>query len=184
MQLINTGLAEQFMVHTKVSLWAGMIGAFPYILYHLFRFVSPALYDDEKRYAFRIVSCGYVMFMIGMAFSYFLIFPLTVRFLGTYQVSEDVQNMVTLQSYVSTLLILSLSLGVMFEMPMLSWLFAKLGFLEASFMHNHRKHAVIIILLVTAIITPTSDIFTLLLVGFPMWIPFECSILVVKLCPR
>lgn len=98
-QLINTGLAEQFIIHMKTAMCAGLLCASPYILYQLFRFVSPALYADERRYAVRIVGWGYVMFLTGVAISYFLIFPLTFRFLGTYQVADDVMNMISLQSY-------------------------------------------------------------------------------------
>ncbi len=104
-QLINTGLAEQFIIHMKTALCAGILGAAPYILYQLFRFVSPALYSNERRYAIRVVGWGYVMFMIGVVISYFLIFPLTFRFLGTYQVAGDITNMITLQSYMSTLVV-------------------------------------------------------------------------------
>lgn len=116
----------------------------------------------------------------GILLSYYLIFPLTFRFLGTYQVSDAVQNMITLQSYISTLLTLSLTMGIVFEMPVLSWLFARLGFLSADFMRHYRKHAVVVILIVAAIITPTSDIFTLSLVAFPIWLLYEVSILLVQ----
>ena len=120
------------------------------------------------------------MFMVGVLISYFLIFPLTFRFLGTYQVSDQVENMISLQSYISTLLMMSLAMGIVFEIPILSWLFAKLGFISADFMRRYRRHAVVIILVVAAIITPTSDVFTLLLVSLPMWLLYEVSIWIVK----
>ncbi len=179
-KLINTGLAQQFMIHMKVAMCTGVLCASPYILYQLFRFVSPALYANERKYVVRIVGYGYVMFMLGVLISYFLIFPLTFRFLGTYQVSEQVENMISLQSYISTLLMMSLAMGIVFEIPILSWLFAKLGFISADFMRRYRRHAVVIILIVAAIITPTSDVFTLLLVSLPMWLLYEVSILIVK----
>ena len=179
-KLINTGLAQQFMIHMKVAMCTGVLCASPYILYQLFRFVSPALYANERKYVVRIVGYGYVMFMLGVLISYFLIFPLTFRFLGTYQVSEQVENMISLQSYISTLLMMSLAMGIVFEIPILSWLFAKLGFISADFMRRYRRHAVVIILVVAAIITPTSDVFTLLLVSLPMWLLYEVSILIVK----
>lgn len=178
-QIINTGLAQQFLIHMQTALWAGVLCASPYILYQLFRFVSPALYADERRYAVSVAGWGYALFMLGVAVSYFLVFPLTFRFLGTYQVSADVGNMITLQSYIDTLLMLSLSMGVVFELPILSWLFARLGFLTSSFMRQYRRHAVVIILVVAAIITPTSDVFTLLVVSLPMWLLYEASIRVV-----
>ena len=172
-KLINTGLAQQFMIHMKVAMCTGVLCASPYILYQLFRFVSPALYANERKYVVRVVGYGYIMFMVGVLISYFLIFPLTFRFLGTYQVSDQVENMISLQSYISTLLMMSLAMGIVFEIPILSWLFAKLGFISADFMRRYRRHAVVIILVVAAIITPTSDVFTLLLVSLPMWLLYR-----------
>lgn len=178
--LINTGLAEQFIIHMKAALCAGLICAAPYALYQLFRFVSPALYADERRYAVRVVGWGYLMFMLGVLVSYFLIFPLTFRFLGTYQVSDDVANMITLGSYISTLMVMSLAMGLVFEIPVLAWLFAKLGFVSAGFMRRYRRHAIVIILIVAAVITPTADIFTLSIVALPMWLLYELSIYLIK----
>ena len=113
-KLINTGLAEQFLIHMKVAMCMGILCASPYILYQLFRFVSPALYSNERKYVVRVVGSGYVMFMLGVLLSYFLIFPLTFRFLGTYQVSSDVENMIALQSYISTLILMSLAMGIVY----------------------------------------------------------------------
>lgn len=178
-RLINTGLAQQFIIHMKTALCAGFLCASPYILYQIFRFVSPALYENEQRYALKSVGWGYVMFMTGVAVSYFLIFPLTFRFLGTYQVSDDVTNMISLDSYMSTLIMMCLAMGVVFEMPVLAWLFARLGFISADFLRTYRKHAVVIILVAAAIITPTSDVFTLLIVSLPMYLLYEVSILII-----
>lgn len=178
-QLINTGLAQQFIIHMKTALCAGVLCASPYILYQLFRFVSPALYANERKYVVRVVGGGYAMFVVRVLVSYFLIFPLTFRFLGTYQVSGEVANLITLDSYISTLVLMCLSMGIVFEIPILSWLFAQLGFLSAGFMRRYRKHAIVIILVVAAIITPTSDVFTLSLVALPMWLLYEVSILLV-----
>lgn len=177
-QLINTGLAQQFIIHMKTALCAGVLCTSPYILYQLFRFVSPALYANERKYVVRVVGGGYVMFVVGVLVSYFLIFPLTFRFLGTYQVNGEVANLITLDSYISMLVLMCLSMGIVFEIPILSWLFAKLGFLSADFMRRYRKHAIVIILVVAAIITPTSDVFTLSLVALPMLL-YEVSILLV-----
>lgn len=179
-QLISTGLAEQFMIHMQTAFCVGIICASPYILYQLYRFVSPALYTKERQYALRVVGGAYMMFALGVAINYFLIFPLTFRFLGDYHVSPDVANMVTLQSYISSLLTMSLALGIVFEIPILSWLFAKLGFLTTPFMRHYRRHAIVIILIVAAVITPTSDVFTLSLVALPMWVLYEMSIFIVK----
>lgn len=178
--LINTGLAGQFVIHMKAALCIGVLCASPYILYQLFRFVSPALYADERHYVVPVVCGGYAMFLTGVLVSYFLIFPLTFRFLGTYQVRGDVENLIALESYISTLLTMSLAMGLVFEIPVLSWLFAKLGFLTAGFMRRYRKHAIVLILTVAAVITPTSDVFTLLIVSLPMWLLYEISILLVN----
>ena len=183
-QLINTGLAEQFVIHMKTALCAGVLCASPYTLYQLFRFVSPALYANERRFALPIVVGGYVMFMLGVLISYYLIFPLTFRFLGTYQVSEDVVNMISLQSYMSTLTLMSISMGIVFEMPVVAWLMARMGLLTASFMNRYRRHAIVVILMVAAIITPTSDIFTLLMVSLPMWLLYEVSVCIVRVSNR
>ncbi len=179
-RLINTGLAQQFIIHMKTALCAGVLCASPYILYQLFRFVSPALYDNERRYVIRVVGGGYAMFASGVLVSYFLIFPLTFRFLGTYQVSGEVDNLIALDSYISTLVMMCLAMGIVFEIPILSWLFAKLGLLSADFMRRYRKHAIVIILVVAAVITPTPDVFTLSLVALPMWVLYKISILIVK----
>lgn len=178
--LINTGLAEQFVIHMKTALCAGVLCASPYILYQLYRFVSPALYADEKTYAVKTVGWGYLMFLTGVLVSYFLIFPLTFRFLGTYQVAGDIDNMITLQSYMSTLILMSLALGLVFEMPVLAWMFAKMGFLSPGFMRKYRRHAIVIILIIAAIITPTSDVVTLLLVALPMYLLYEASIMIIR----
>lgn len=179
-QLVSTGLAQQFILHVKTALSVGAILASPYILYQLFRFVSPALYANEREYAVKVVGFGYLLFLIGIAVSYFVVFPLTFRFLGTYQVSAEVTNMITLDSYISTLMTMTLSMGIVFEIPVLSWLFAKLGFLSATFMRHYRKHAIVVILSVAAVITPTSDVFTLLVVSAPMYLLYELSILLVS----
>jgi sec-independent protein translocase protein TatC len=178
--LMNTGLTEQFMIHLRTAMYAGVLVASPYIIYLLFRFVSPALYDNERKYATALVSSGYLMFMLGTLLNYFLIFPLTVKFLGTYQVSDDVANMLTLQSYIDTLLMMSLVMGIVFELPVVSWLLGKMGLIHASMMRTWRKHAIVAILILAAIITPTTDAFTLFIVALPIWLLYEVSILIVK----
>lgn len=178
-KIINTQLAAQFVMHMRVSFSGGILLASPYIIYQLFRFVSPALYENEKKYSVRIIGWGYVLFMMGVLLNYFLIFPLTFRFLATYQVSAEVENTITLASYMDTLLMMTLMMGIVFEIPVLCWLFAKMGFLTADFMTRYRHHAVVIILIVGAIITPTSDIFTLLMVSVPMYLLYEVSIWIV-----
>jgi sec-independent protein translocase protein TatC len=178
--LMNTGLTEQFMIHLRTAFYAGVLVALPYTLYLLFHFVSPALYDNERKYATALVSSGYVMFMLGTLLNYLLIFPLTVKFLGTYQVSPDVANMLTIQSYIDTLLTMSLVMGIVFELPVVSWLLGQMGLVNAHMMSQWRKHAIVAILVVAAIITPTTDAFTLFVVAMPIWLLYELSILIVK----
>lgn len=184
LHLINTGLTEQFLIHMKVALMAGLLIASPYLLYTAFRFISPALYPNERRVSVRLIGAAYLQFLIGVALNYLLIFPLTVRFLGTYQVSADVDNLLTISSYVDTLLMMSLVFGVVFEIPVVSWLLARFGMLRAEWMTRFRRHAVVVILIVAAVITPTSDIFTLLLVSLPIWLLYEASIVIVQATER
>ncbi len=179
-QLINTGLAQQFIIHLKTALCAGVVLAAPFALYQIFGFISPGLYSNERRYASCLVISGYIMFILGAALIYLIIFPLTFQFLGTYQVADDVLNMISIESYMSTLIMMSLCMGVICELPVISWICARMGVLSSAFMARYRRHAIVIILIVAAIITPTSDIFTLMLVSVPIWILYEVSVLIVK----
>ena len=181
LSLINVNLAQQFIVHMKVALYVGMLVASPYIIYVLFGFIAPALFDSERRFAVRAVTSGYLMFIAGVLLNYFLIFPLTVRFLGSYQVSSDVANLISLESFISTLLMLSLMIGIVFELPVMCWLLAKMGVLKSTFMKQYRRHAIVVIVALAAIITPTADAFTLSLVAIPIYLLFEVSVLIVKL---
>ena len=177
--LMNIGLTEQFMIHLKTALYMGFLLSSPYILFQMFRFVSPALYDNERKYAFGIVGSAYVMFLLGNLLNYFLIFPFTLKFLGTYQVSSDVANMLTLQSYMDTFFILSLMIGVVFELPVVTWILGKLGIVDRHMMQQYRRHAIVLILIVAAIITPTTDAFTLVIVSIPFWLLYVLSVLIV-----
>ena len=181
LHLMNTGLTEQFMIHMRTALYAGLLAASPYVLYELFRFISPGLYQNERRYAGWIVGAAYVMFLVGTLVNYFVVFPLTVRFLGTYQVSPDVANMLTLQSYVDTLLGMSLVMGVVFELPVVCGLMGRMGLLTDQWMNDYRRHAVVAILVVAAIITPTTDVFTLFVVALPIYLLYEVSIWIVRI---
>ena len=182
--LMNTGLTEQFMIHMRTAIYAGVLLASPYILYELFRFVSPGLYHNERRYAVWIVGAAYVMFLVGTLVNYFVVFPLTVRFLGTYQVSPDVANMLTLQSYIDTLLGMSLVMGVIFELPVVCGLMGLMGLINSQMMAQFRRHAVVAILVIAAIITPTTDVFTLFVVALPIYLLYELSIQIVRITKR
>ena len=179
-QLMNTGLTEQFMIHLKTAVAFGILMASPYIIYVLFDFIRPALYEKEREHSIGIVLSSYLMFMVGVVVNYLFIFPLTVRFLGTYQVSDQVRNMLTLQSYMDTLLMMSIVFGIIFEIPVVSWLLARFGLLKAEYMTRYRRHAIVAILVVAAIITPTGDAFTLLIVSLPIWLLYELSVVIVK----
>jgi len=179
-ELINVNLAQQFIIHLKTALWMGFLVVSPYVIYVLFGFVAPALYASEKKHAVKAVVCGYLMFLLGVLFNYFMIFPLTFRFLGTYQVDASVNNLISIESYISTLLMLCLTLGIVFELPVLCWLLAKMGIMKAAFMKKYRRHAIVVILIVAAVITPTADAFTLSLVALPIYLLFELSVIIVK----
>ncbi len=184
MRLINTGLAQQFLLHVKASCYAGILVASPYLIYCLFHFIAPALYRHERRYASYFIVSGYVMFLMGVLLSYLLIFPLTFRFLGSYQVSSIVENTVTISSYIDTLMSISLAMGIVFEIPVVCWLLAKMGWLHRDTMKKYSRHIVVAVLITAAVITPTSDVFTLLLVALPMWLLYRFSIFIVKKSER
>lgn len=180
LQLINTGLTEQFMAHVRVALYTGLLCAIPYMLYALLHFISPGLYKHERSFGKRIIISAYAMFLLGVLVNYFLLFPLTLRFLATYQVTTDIVTLLTLQSYLDTFLGMSLALGIFFEMPIVCRLLAYFGILTASRMRSVRRHAMIGILATAAIITPTADAFTMLVAAFPLWLLYEGSILLIS----
>jgi len=178
--LMNTGLTEQFMIHITLSLYAGLLLASPYLLYELSRFISPALYKKERYYCTIAIFFASVLFIFGTIVNYLLVFPLTVRFLGTYQVSDLVSNMLTIRSYIDTFIAMSLVMGVVFELPIVCWILGRIGILNGTLMKRYRRHAIIVMLIIAAIITPTTDVFTLLIVFLPIWLLYKVSILVVK----
>lgn len=178
--LMNTELTEQFFTHMKVALYAGLLLASPYVVWQLFGFIAPALYDKERHVALRVGGAAYAMFMVGVLVSYFIVFPLTLKFLATYQVSPDVRNMLTLQSYIDTLLLLSLVMGIVFELPVVCSLLSRMNILHKGLMQHYRRHAIVAILIAAAIITPSGDAFTLFVVALPIYLLYEVSILLVK----
>lgn len=182
--LFSATLSAQFMTHMKVAFYMGLIVSMPYILYLLYGFVAPALRKEEKKYTTAVVGWAYILFMAGVLLNYFLIFPLAFRFLGTYQVSADVPNIITLVSYIDMLMTMTLLMGIMFELPVLSWFMARLGVINSSFMKKYRKHAFVVILAIGAVITPTTDVFTLIIVALPIYLLYECSIRLVSRIDR
>lgn len=175
---INTQLAAQFTTHMQVAALAGLVIAFPFLIWQLYGFLAPALYPNEKRAAGRIIGFGTLLFLCGVALNYLIIFPFAFRFLATYQVQPEVVNRIALDSYVSTLLILSLLMGILFEMPMVAWALGKAGLLEAAWLRQYRRHALVALMIVAAVITPTGDAFTLMLVTIPLYLLYELSIAV------
>ncbi|MBQ9602820.1 MAG: twin-arginine translocase subunit TatC [Paludibacteraceae bacterium] len=177
---LNTELTAQFMTHVEVSLWAGFILALPLIVYWLYGFVAPGLYEQEKRYSIVLVVCATGLFMLGVLLDYFLIFPLSFRFLSTYQVTDLVVNQINLSSYISLFIVLALLMGLLFEVPVVTWFLSKMGILNASHLRKGRKYVFVAILIIAAVITPTGDPFTLLLVTLPIYGLYEMSIWLCK----
>lgn len=177
--LINIQLASQFFIHMSTSFWLALVLSFPVALYFLWSFVSPALYDNERRGVKVAFLLGNVMFFLGVAVGYFVVFPVTLRFLADYHVSAMVPNQISLDSYMDTFLMLIFVMGLIFELPLLSWLLGTLGVLHRGFFSVYRRHAVVALLVLAAFITPTGDPFTLLIVFLPIYILYEVSALLV-----
>lgn len=174
--LINTELSSQFMTHISTSVILATLLSSPYIVFELFKFISPALYDNERKYSIQVAIIIYTLFITGLLVSYYIIFPISFRFLATYQVDPDVINTITLDSYISTFTTLAFLMGVVFELPIIVFVLGKIGLIDASLMRKYRPYALVVIMIISAIITP-PDIFTLLLVSLPLYGLYEISIL-------
>lgn len=184
MDLIATDLSSQFMTHISTSLYLGLLGASPYILFELFRFVSPALYANERKYSIPVMLIIYMLFVVGVLMSYYILFPISFRFLGTYSVAEQVHSTITLDSYITTFVTLTLVMGVIFQLPVVAFFLAKIGVVNGDMQAKYRQYAFLIIMIVAAIITP-PDIMTLVLVTIPLYLLYEVSIWVVRrVAPR
>ncbi len=178
-ELIATDLSSQFMTHVTTSVYLGCLIASPYILFELFRFALPALYENERKYSVYVAIIIFVLFIVGVLMSYFVIFPISFRFLGTYSVAEKVNSMITLNSYISTFTSLTLILGIVFQLPVIVWVLAKMKILDFTVLSKYRKYALFIITAISAIITP-PDIMSCLLVTAPLYLLYECSIWIAK----
>ena len=176
--LININLASQLMTHLSISFYLALVVAFPYLIVELWIFVKPALYSNERKPAVIAILAFFFQFFLGMALAYYLIFPLTFNFLGTYQVSEKVVNQISLNSYIGTFIGLMFMMGLVFEMPIVAYFFAKIGVLRSALLRRIRKVAFVIILVAAAFITPSTDVFTMCIVAIPLWLLYEFSILV------
>lgn len=177
-EFINVTMIGQFVTHVTVSFVFGIIFAFPYLIFELWRFVKPALNPNEKKYARGLLFYVSILFFIGILFGYFLLAPISTYFLGTYQVSELISNKITLTSYISLLTTLTLGSGLIFELPILAYFLAKIGIISSPFLKKYRKQAFLINLVLAAIITP-SDVMSMFLMALPLSLLYELSIRVV-----
>lgn len=175
LDIININLSGQFLTHLYISVAAGVILGIPYIIWEMWRFIMPALYPNERKNSRGAVLITSLLFFIGVLFSYFLIVPLTVNFLGTYQVSDAVANQISLKSYINTVLSVIFAVGIVFELPVLIYFFTRIGIVTPDYLKQKRKYMFIIILALSAIITP-PDIFSQVLVGIPLFGLYEVSI--------
>ena len=178
-EMIATDLSSQFMTHVTTSLYLGCLIASPYILYELFCFTLPALYENERKYSVYVAVIIYSLFIIGVLMSYFIIFPISFRFLGTYSVADKVNTMITLSSYITTFTSLTLVMGVVFQLPVIIFILSKMGIVNFQILSKYRKYALFIITAISAIITP-PDIMTCILVTLPLYALYECSIWIAK----
>ncbi|POY35835.1 twin-arginine translocase subunit TatC [Solitalea longa] len=176
--IMNTELAGQFMIHLTSSILVGLALAFPYFIWELWRFIKPALADKERKYANGLIFFTSLLFGLGVLFGYFIIVPLTINFLGSYTVSAEIINQISLDSYLSTVGTLSLGCGLTFELPIVIYFLSKIGLVTPKFLRSNRRFAVVLILLVSAFITPSPDMMTQTIVSIPLFILFEISILV------
>lgn len=178
-QLININMAGQFTTHLMVSMIVSLIFAFPYLVFEIWRFIGPALYEKEQQYARGAVFFISLLFILGVLFAYYIIIPLSVNFLGSYQVSQDVLNQINLMSYISTVTSIALAAGLLFELPVLIFFLTKTGLITPEFLIKYRKHSLVIVLALSAIITP-PDVFSQILVAFPLMFLYEVGIKISK----
>lgn len=175
LQIINISMSGQFLTHMYISIVAGFIFSFPYILWEIWLFVKPGMHENERKYSRGGIFISTILFLLGILFSYYLIVPLTVNFLGTYQVSKDVVNQISLSSYISTVVSVTFAVGIVFELPILVYFLTKIGIITPDFLKKNRRYMYVIMLVVAAIITP-PDMFSQILVVFPLAGLYEVSI--------
>jgi len=180
----NIKLASQFFTYMTSSFYFAVLLTFPYLVYEVWRFISPALYENERKNVRWVFTFGTVMFFVGCCVGYFVVFPITFRFLSTFQLSPDIANIISLDSYMSNFIMMILIMGIAFEMPLVSWLLSQLGILNKSFFRRYRRYAIVGLLIAAAFITPSGDPFTLAVVFFPLYALFELSAFFVKEAPK
>jgi sec-independent protein translocase protein TatC len=176
----NTSMEGQVNVFVWTCITAGFILGFPYILYEIWRFISPALYEHERKYAKVFISSASVLFFLGVLFGYYVIVPMSVNFLASFSVSDVVKNDINLDSYISMLKTSVLAGGIFFEMPIIIYLLTKIGLVNPTFLQNTRKYAIVIVLIIAAIVTP-PDVVSQITVALPMLLIYEISILISRI---
>ncbi|MDR1680394.1 MAG: twin-arginine translocase subunit TatC [Prevotellaceae bacterium] len=176
-KLVNINLSSQFIIHITTAFWVALILGFPFLLWELWRFVAPALYPKEQRGIRTAFIASSFLFYCGVVMAYVLIFPLALQFFWTYYVSNAVENMFSLQSYVGLLTPLVLVMGLVFQLPIIVNLLSRLGLFDRSFLRKYRRHAIVILMALAAVITPTVDAVSMLLTAIPLYILYEVSIL-------
>jgi sec-independent protein translocase protein TatC len=174
-ELMNIKMSGQFSTHIVSSLVAGFVCAFPYVFWEIWRFIKPALHGSEKKYSRGVVFYTSLLFILGVLFGYYAVAPLSVQFLGNYQVSSQVVNQINLNSFISTVTTVCLANGIVFLLPILIYFLSKLGLISPEFLRQYRKHSLVILMILAAIITP-PDIMSLILVTFPLMLLYELSI--------
>jgi len=178
--VINLNISGQFTTHMWIAFMTGFIIGFPYLIWELWRFIKPALSEKEIKISQGVVFFTSLLFMLGVMFGYYIITPLSINFLGNYKVSEEIANSISMDSYINTVTVLSMSTGLIFELPMVVYFLSKLGILTPEFMRKHRKHAMVVNLIIAALITPSPDVTSQLMVAVPLLILYEISIYVSK----
>lgn len=177
LQLISIKMAGQFITHIWTALVAGFIIASPLVFFEFWRFIKPALYDTEKKHASGAVFFTTVLFLLGVLFGYYLIVPLSLHFLGSYSLSPEVTNQININSYISTVVSISLASGVVFLLPIFVFFLSKVGLLTPGFMKKYRRHSYVVMLLLAAIITP-PDVFSQIMVAVPLVFLYEIGIFI------
>ncbi len=179
MQLINIDVSAQFFIHLKMSVLAGAVLAFPYIIYELWRFIAPALYENERRAVGKAFGMSSVLFYVGTAVGYFIVLPVCLMFFMNYSVSDDVSNTISLGSYISMFISMVFLIGLVFEFPAVIAVLSHFGIVSRDMLRNYRRHACIAVLLVSAVITP-SDPVSMFALALPLYGLYEFSIFVCK----
>jgi len=176
--VVNLNMSGQFTTHMWIAFMAGFVLGFPYLIWEIWRFVKPALSQKEIGYSRGIVFFTSLLFLLGVGFGYFIITPLSINFLGNYKVSAEIANSISMDSYINTVTVLSMSTGLVFELPMVVYFLSKLGVITPAFMRQYRRHAMVVNLIVAALITPSPDVTSQLMVAIPLFLLYEISIYV------